>query len=156
MRNFADGGYTGDDPIVKYRMGMIDAQGNDLTGPKESTIEDESGRGNISPNAAEFNKDIPGAGSRAIEKTVVKTKVVPIKKPIGDDTINEDVKQKKPYINIPDKSSVGLRQFKSDATSPMGRLFKKITGMKSGGSVSSASKRADGIAIKGKTRGRIV
>jgi hypothetical protein len=29
-------------------------------------------------------------------------------------------------------------------------------GMKKGGSVSSASKRADGCAIKGKTRGRIV
>ena len=30
------------------------------------------------------------------------------------------------------------------------------TGMKSGGSVSSASKRADGIAIKGKTKGTMV
>jgi hypothetical protein len=29
-------------------------------------------------------------------------------------------------------------------------------GFKKGGSVSSASKRADGIAVKGKTRGRIV
>lgn len=34
-------------------------------------------------------------------------------------------------------------------------LIKK-TGMKSGGSVSSASSRADGIAIKGKTRGKMV
>jgi hypothetical protein len=32
----------------------------------------------------------------------------------------------------------------------------KGTGMKKGGKVSSASKRADGIAVKGKTRGRIV
>jgi hypothetical protein len=30
------------------------------------------------------------------------------------------------------------------------------TGMKKGGSVSSASKRADGIAQRGKTKGRIV
>ena len=29
-------------------------------------------------------------------------------------------------------------------------------GMKKGGKVSSASKRADGIAVKGKTRGRMV
>ena len=29
-------------------------------------------------------------------------------------------------------------------------------GMKKGGKVSSASKRADGIAVKGKTRGRLV
>lgn len=33
---------------------------------------------------------------------------------------------------------------------------KKAKGMKSGGKVSSASKRADGIATKGKTRGRFV
>lgn len=32
----------------------------------------------------------------------------------------------------------------------------KGKGMKSGGSVSSASKRADGCAVKGKTKGRMV
>ena len=32
----------------------------------------------------------------------------------------------------------------------------RVPTMKKGGKVSSASKRADGIAIKGKTRGRIV
>jgi hypothetical protein len=36
------------------------------------------------------------------------------------------------------------------------RMKDKPVGMKSGGSVSSASKRADGCAIKGKTRGRMV
>lgn len=33
---------------------------------------------------------------------------------------------------------------------------KLVGGMKKGGKVSSASKRADGIATKGKTKGRIV
>jgi hypothetical protein len=33
---------------------------------------------------------------------------------------------------------------------------KANVGMKAGGKVSSASKRADGIAVKGKTRGRII
>jgi hypothetical protein len=32
----------------------------------------------------------------------------------------------------------------------------KALGMKKGGSVSSASKRADGCAVKGKTRGKMV
>ena len=32
----------------------------------------------------------------------------------------------------------------------------KVLGMKKGGSVSSASKRADGCAVKGKTRGKMV
>ena len=35
-------------------------------------------------------------------------------------------------------------------------FMRKAMGMKSGGSVSSASTRADGCAIKGKTRGRMV
>jgi hypothetical protein len=34
--------------------------------------------------------------------------------------------------------------------------FEQEMGMKKGGKVSSASKRADGIAVKGKTRGRMV
>jgi hypothetical protein len=33
---------------------------------------------------------------------------------------------------------------------------KKATGMKKGGSVSSASKRADGCAQRGKTKGRML
>lgn len=35
-------------------------------------------------------------------------------------------------------------------------FMRKAMGMKAGGSVSSASKRGDGCAIKGKTRGRMV
>jgi hypothetical protein len=35
-------------------------------------------------------------------------------------------------------------------------FMRRAMGMKSGGSVSSASKRADGCAIKGKTRGKMV
>jgi hypothetical protein len=55
------------------------------------------------------------------------------------------------------------------STSPdVGSLYKRLTaadieeenkakmGMKKGGKVSSASKRADGIATKGKTRGKMV
>ena len=52
MKRFDEGGYTGDDPIVKYRMGMIDAKGNDLTKkvkaaePKaEPKVETESKQG---------------------------------------------------------------------------------------------------------------
>jgi len=54
------------------------------------------------------------------------------------------------------------------ATPDVGGLYRRLTasdieeekkskmGMKKGGKVSSASKRADGIATKGKTRGRMV
>ena len=36
------------------------------------------------------------------------------------------------------------------------KSFNKSSGMKKGGSVSTASRRADGIAQKGKTKGRMV
>jgi hypothetical protein len=36
------------------------------------------------------------------------------------------------------------------------RNYEGLEGMKAGGSVSSASKRADGCAMRGKTRGRMV
>ena len=49
----------------------------------------------------------------------------------------------------PNSSSRGLKTPASTATTT-------TTKMKSGGSVSSASKRADGIATKGKTRGTMV
>jgi len=41
-------------------------------------------------------------------------------------------------------------------TQQQAEMEAKGTGMKKGGKVSSASKRADGIAVKGKTRGRMV
>ena len=39
---------------------------------------------------------------------------------------------------------------------PMGDVVAPAAGMKKGGKVSSASKRADGCAVKGKTKGRMV
>lgn len=165
MRKFADGGdlYTGDDPIVKYRMGMIDAQGNDLTKPAARDFD--------TTDSETPSMDLPAA--KSVERTVVKTKVEPAKssskefksltnKDEDGNVLPKDVK--KPYISIP-KNAAGMQQYRSDAISPAERLFKSImesksqrskaAGMKSGGKVSSASKRADGIAQKGKTKGKI-
>ena len=50
-------------------------------------------------------------------------------------------------------------KFKMDMDSPRSRESQKeqhMRGMKKGGKVSSASKRADGCAVKGKTKGRMV
>jgi hypothetical protein len=44
----------------------------------------------------------------------------------------------------------------SDHEEKVERLKKEVKGMKSGGKVSSASKRADGCAIRGKTKGKMV
>jgi hypothetical protein len=107
---------------------------------------------------------------KAVEKTVVKTKVTPTSSFKSISSKDEEGNKlpadvKKPYIAIP-KNAAGMQQFRSDAVSPAERLWKSLTetksqrskaaGMKKGGSVSSASKRADGCAVKGKTKGRMV
>jgi hypothetical protein len=187
MRKFADGGFTaeqekwlgGADRTDPYILARMRSAHPDAPAPSESTIEDESGRGNISPNAAAFNKDIPGAGpSTPVTKTVSQTQVS-ITKPkskIDPDWDNNNKMlpgHKKSKIdpnwdnnkimlpgheNIdPDWDNVykmlpGHKKSDVKLKLKSGGAVKK---MSSGGSVSSASKRADGIATKGKTRGKI-
>ena len=183
MKKFADGGFTAaqeewlggadrTDPFILARMRAAvpdmpkdmyennapyksEDQGLKLT--KEMVDAERAKNGYVSSNKE----------PKAVERTVVKTKVTPTKK---SEVIEETKAEKKPYIDIPKDTSIGLRQFRSDGVSPMERLLKSITGsksqrtmaaekgMKKGGSVkvSSASKRADGCAQRGKTKGRMV
>lgn len=60
------------------------------------------------------------------------------------------------------KKEIKRRKLKADAEKPGAGMYAKaraklnaVTGFKKGGSVSSASKRADGCATKGKTRGKV-
>lgn len=65
----------------------------------------------------------------------------------------------KPKINLPkpeiqtDYGTFGLGRVQGKPGITYKNTFR---GLKTGGSVSSASKRADGCAIKGKTRGKMV
>jgi hypothetical protein len=176
MKRFDNGGYTGDDPIVKYRMGMIDAQGNDLTKkPASKTYEDES-MGEFTTNLTE---------PKAIEKTVVKTKVTPSSKSRDFDTTETEVstpkkstvKELKEVVGSTSfpksfkeaggnltgrKSTVSMPSMRMSLPDPLAnfdskgkRLQSRDFDYKKGGKVSSASKRADGCAIKGKTKGKI-
>ena len=53
-------------------------------------------------------------------------------------------------------ADAGLENMGKDQALAQASLKGGIEGYKKGGKVSSASKRADGIAVKGKTRGRMV
>ena len=70
------------------------------------------------------------------------------------------VPDKKQSSDVPaEKKSTGY--IPADEVTPEDRArmqenLKKLRGYKKGGSVSSASKRADGCAVKGKTKGRMV
>jgi hypothetical protein len=163
MRKFADGGFT---PAQEDWLGGADRTDPFILARMRAAVPDEKIKESV---AEETSADLDPYGAAdknpaAFEKTVVKTKVSPSKKTAEKTVIQEE---KKPYIDIPKDTSIGLRQFRSDGVSPMERLLKSITGsksqrtmaaekgMKKGGSVSSASKRADGIAQRGKTRGKM-
>ena len=184
-KRFDDGGYTGDDPIVKYRMGMIDAKGNDLTKkPVEAKYSDES-MGEFTTKA---NLDEP----KAVERTVVKTKVTPTSKSRDFDTTETEVVKPKADAlkklredigtgSMPKsftaaggntkavKSTASLPSIKFSMPDPLANFDsrgKRYSGRdtddrKKGGAIKkmssggSASSRADGIAKRGKTRGTI-
>ena len=69
------------------------------------------------------------------------------------------------HDKMTDKSMADIkrRKLQADAKAPGAGLYARaraklneVTGFKKGGSVSSASKRGDGIATKGKTKGKFV
>lgn len=168
-KRYDEGGYTGDDPIVKYRMGMIDAQGNPIK-KEESIKESTFGEQDEMPETS---------SPKAVERTVVKTKVTPAKKsdwednaPLPSSKKADAVKELKEVVragSMPKsftaaggntkatKSTGELPSVRLRLPDPLARYDNKNWSMKSGGSVktSSASKRADGIAQRGKTRGKI-
>jgi len=139
-KRFNEGGvYTGDDPIVKYRMGMIDAKGNDLTKkaePKaeskaEATVETETKQGQ--------NRMIDDATrENALREKAPRF----VRKASNPKTINPDRLVRKDILNqFPNGS--GFVRYPTDYDD---------AGYKKGGKVKSASARADGCAIRGKTK----
>jgi hypothetical protein len=146
-KHYEKGGSIDDD--VRARA-MKSVEG--LEGIKGSDIEDETGtvKGSIKRN--EYGdlydsemKAAPKAKSKAEASKAEPKKAEPKKAESKKDSGEEPSFFK------------GTKGFKN-----IGEAFKAmrrsagITSYKSGGSVSSASKRADGCAVKGKTKGRMV
>lgn len=168
MKRFAEGGFSkeqeewlgGADRTDPYILARMRAAVPDevLSMKSQEQVQDE-----------QEGYESAARNPKSIEKTVVKTKVTPSSKFTSLSNKDEEgnalpTDVKKPYIAIP-KNAAGMQKYRSDGVSPIERLYKSLTesksqrskaaGLKSGGSVSSASKRADGIAQKGKTRGKI-
>lgn len=160
MKRFDEGGYTGDDPIVKYRMGIKDKEKETpepapefetKMGKNEAIGEDTRARAmKFVEKSDEAKKEVKPKSVATSRKMVAKAKTsLPMPDYSNEDLdrmgMNEDLKpaapvvpvKKKPYIDIPARSNIGMRQFKT---------------MASGGGVKSASARADGCAVRGKTR----
>jgi hypothetical protein len=70
--------------------------------------------------------------------------------------INEDRAEQKKLMEQEDRSQNRLQSRPMRKQQTVDNNEGGFKGYKKGGKVSSASKRADGIAIKGKTKGRII
>jgi hypothetical protein len=108
MKRFEEGGYAGDDPIVKYRMGITNK-------PKDEYKDN-----------APYKSDDQGVSPAPLRQSALFTKMG------KNEAIKDDVRSRAL------KFLMGSKDYKK------------------GGKVSSASKRADGCATKGKTKGRLV
>lgn len=173
MRKFADGGFT---PAQEEWLNGADRTDPIILARMRAAIPDEK------VSVKDVIEDTKSGEPKSVEKTVVKTKVTPASKITGDDTYDPSIKMRDKASKLQDlkdvvlgKGSTSLRSFKSSGGSdkaksstedlsslrfkmpsdPLARYDNKNWSMKSGGKVSSASKRADGIAQKGKTRGKI-
>jgi hypothetical protein len=180
-KRYDDGGYTGDDPIVKYRMGIIDDKGAPISKVKEETSAD------LDPYGA------AGKEPTAVEKTVVKTRVSEAGSKPKTTQVSETkaspkvdtVKEAKETIGLssfpksfkeaggnttPKKSTVDMPSMKIKVPDPLSNFNSKgqrtggkdfELGIKKGGAIKkmagggSASRRGDGCAVKGKTRGKM-
>jgi hypothetical protein len=192
--------YTGDDEIVKYRMGMIDDKGNDLTKSKKETVEDNDPYGatkkETSADLDPYNAASKSSTSETPKKAAiaaVKKTVAPAVKEAAKDSSWEDnskIAPPAPKRSLPrgqqkasdfierSKAQIGQEGRDQEARYKATQAKMKESGeglsprmkaarasekrakaadasnysMKAGGKVKSASARADGCAIRGKTR----
>jgi hypothetical protein len=165
MRKFADGGFSA---AQEEFLGGADRTDPYILARMRAAVPDEKIKESVVEETSEDLDPYGAAGKKpaAVEKTVIKTKVTPSSKSTSFASKDEEGNKlptdvKKPHIAIP-KNAAGMQQYRSDAVSPVERLFKsmmesksqrsKAAGLNSGGKVKSASARADGCAIRGKTR----
>ena len=140
-------------PSAVKQLGQSGRQAENLTkdmGPvefaagKRSMLQNQRGEGVITPPAAPFaerNKRMLMQNQRG---EGVITPPAPVRPPRGG---GRDPEARRPTQDELDQMRMG-----SDYMRKGGR----VKAYKSGGSVSSASKRADGIAMRGKTRGKYI
>lgn len=77
----------------------------------------------------------------------------------GADTGYSDTEARRNMARAGTRHAVGVMNLEDrgySGTEAKRNLNRAVSGMKAGGKVSSASKRADGCAIRGKTKGRMV
>ena len=158
MRKYEEGGDVEFESKEGQNSGIDDETRARAKARVAGTLQDETGKeSKIRRNTetgdlytTENSKTTPKAKPKAAAKPAPKAE--PKKETYGNDRRSE--KQK-----AAGEEPSFLKGTKGYNLSDVTRFLRRkagITSYKSGGSVSSASKRADGCAIKGKTKGRMV
>jgi hypothetical protein len=172
IKRFNAGGsseYEGDDPIVKYRLGIKDKEKEPefetKTGENEAISKDPGIRERAmkfleksDEKSDEVKKEVKPKAVTTARKVVAKTdtkasmndmpeslRAPDYKAPSVVKSVSKDVT--KPTKRFDPAAAVGVRRL-----NPAPEFMTRPIGLKSGGGVKSASSRADGCAIRGKTR----
>ena len=146
------GDATNDNIVAKRRAGP--KKPDDSKKPDAPKKSDASKK----PNAPKTIAGSGLAGSDKGSKASDKYKDIPVRK-IGkaiEDTFSNAFKRVDPEAIREERRRIVERKRKRDKAGESATDNMKEFGMKRGGSVSSASSRGDGIAQRGKTRGRLV
>jgi hypothetical protein len=152
-----------------YDVGQAETRINNAKERMRAEAEGAKDEGKITESG---NQGFGGPGSSRTVKATPKAKLerYDMPKSTARDTgsdVERMAKRGKPAAPVDEtKLSFAERQKLSNARSragsgttdrrSVGERLKSAFGMKSGGSVGSASRRADGIATKGKTRGKYI
>jgi hypothetical protein len=131
---------------------------------KEQILQDLLDEKNAVKNERAYNKAMPQPDTTygKLQNDAVTLPGKFPKETTLESVLGKNASQGKPSSEIPmEKQPKGttLEKFKEDAnkkSSTKSMSNKDMIPLKKGGSVSSASKRADGCAVKGKTKGRFV
>ena len=134
--------------------------GGEIDAMEEANKREDMGLKN--PNAKEYGesgtsyttkatpKAMPKAAPKAAPKPAAKAESTPAPKAAADDT----------KMSVADRAKASRERARAGSGTTdrrsVGERLKSAFGMKSGGSVGSASRRGDGIATKGKTKGTMV
>jgi hypothetical protein len=154
MRKYEEGGDVEFESKEGQNSGIDDETRARAKARVAGTLQDETGKESKIRRNTEtgelYDTDTPKAKPKAAAKPAPKAE--PKKETYGNDRRSE--KQK-----AAGEEPSFLKGTKGYNLSDVTRFLRRkagITSYKSGGSVSSASSRADGCAVKGKTRGRMV
>jgi len=143
VRKFEEGGYTGDDEIVKYRMGMIDNKGKDISKKSDKTTAEIDIEPTIKTETKQSEHSKIDEATR--EKALYEKAPRSISKGFNKKSINSDRLVRKDILNEFPKSKANVIAYDENPEY-------LHAGYKKGGKVKSASSRADGCAIRGKTK----